>query len=30
MVEWLQLPGVLSHFRPSPGLKALTPSTTWS
>jgi hypothetical protein len=30
LVEWLQLPGVLSHFSPSPQLKALTPSTPWS
>jgi hypothetical protein len=30
LVEWLQLPGVKSHFRPSPELKALTPTTAWS
>jgi hypothetical protein len=30
LVEWLQLPGVLSHFRPSRELKALTPSASWS
>jgi hypothetical protein len=29
LVEWLLLPGVLSHFRPSSALKGLTPSTAW-
>jgi hypothetical protein len=30
LVQWLQLPGVQSHFRPSAELKALTPTASWS